>query len=182
MAISEVSQGEKRTLKRSLPAGLDPCEEVLIALRQIIHGTDLHSKRVAKESGLTIPQIVVLQSVRDLGEVTTKQISRRVSLSQGTVTSILDRLEERGLIERYRSRVDRRIVHTRLTNEGQAALRKAPPLLHERFLEQFEELSERRQQEIVRVLQKVAEMMGAAKLDAAPLLDVGSINKVADPG
>jgi len=182
MAISEVTQGDKRNLKRSLPVGLDPCEEVLIALRQIIHGTDLHSKRVAKESGLTIPQIVVLQSVRDLGEVTTKQVSRRVSLSQGTVTSILDRLEERGLIERYRSKVDRRIVHTRLTKDGQAALRKAPSLLHERFLEQFEELPERRQQEIVRVLQKVAEMMGAAKLDAAPLLDVGSINMVADPG
>jgi DNA-binding MarR family transcriptional regulator len=182
MAISEVTQGGKRNLKSSRPVGLDPCEEVLIALRQIIHGTDLHSKRVAKESGLTIPQIVVLQSVRDLGEVTTKRVSRRVSLSQGTVTSILDRLEERGLIERYRSKVDRRIVHTRLTKDGQAALRMAPSLLHERFLEQFEELPERRQQEIVRVLQKVAEMMGAAKLDAAPLLDVGSINKVADPG
>ena len=181
MAISEISQGDKRHPTHARSMGPDACEEVLVALRRIIHGTDLHSKRVARESGLTIPQIVVLQSIRDLGEVTTKQISRRVSLSQGTVTSILDRLEERGLVERYRSRTDRRVVHTRLTKDGKAALRKAPPLLHERFLEQFEELAERQQREIVRVLKKVAEMMGTADMDAAPLLEVGPIRKAANP-
>lgn len=177
MAISEVTSRGNRNLNSSRSVKLDAWEEVLIALRQIIHGTDLHSKRVAKESGLTIPQIVVLQSVRDLGEVTTRQISRRVSLSQGTVTSILDRLEERDLIERYRSKVDRRVVHTRLTKQGGAALRRAPSLFHERFLVQFEDLAEQRQHEIVSVLQDVAEMMGAAKLDAAPLLEVGPISK-----
>jgi DNA-binding MarR family transcriptional regulator len=125
-----------------------------------------------KKSGLTIPQIIVLQSIRDLGEVTTGQISGRVSLSQGTVTSILDRLENRGLIERYRSVTDRRVVHTRLTKMGRAVLRKAPPLLHERFVEAFAALSAQRQNRIIKVLEEVAEMMGAEHLDAAPLLDI----------
>lgn len=177
MAVSELIPKVNRRSRRLSAAEPEACEEVLVALRRIIHATDLHSKRVARESGLTIPQIVILQSVRDLGEVTTGQISRRVSLSQGTVTSILDRLEERELVERYRSPTDRRVVHTRLTKEGKSALRRAPALLHDRFLEQFEDLSERRQHEIVRVLRKVAEMMGAADLDAAPLLEVGPIGK-----
>ena len=152
-------------------------EDLLVALRRIIRATDLHSKRVSRESGLTVPQIVVLKSVRDLGEVTTSEISRRVSLSQATVTIILDRLEERGLVERYRSTRDRRIVHTRLTQQGRSALRNAPGLLHERFLEKFTGLSDRRQKEIVKALQKVADMMGASDLDAAPLLEVGSVRK-----
>ena len=152
-------------------------EDLLVALRRIIRATDLHSKRVSRESGLTIPQIVVLKSVRDLGEVTTSAISRQVSLSQATVTLILDRLEERGLVERYRSTRDRRIVHSRLTQEGRLALRKAPALLHERFLREFADLSDRRQREIVKALQKVADMMGASGLDAAPLLEVGSVRK-----
>lgn len=152
-------------------------EDVLIALRRIIHATDLHSKRVSRESGLTVPQIVVLKSVRDLGEVTTSEISRQVSLSQATVTLILDRLEQRALVERYRSKRDRRIVHSRLTRPGRAALQKAPGLLHERFLRNFSELSDRRQKEIVKALQKVADMMGASDLDAAPLLEVGSVRK-----
>ena len=177
MTALEAKQALGDGLRRRSSTESDACEEVLVALRQIIHGTDLHSKRVARESGLTIPQVVVLQSVRELGEVTTGQISRRVSLSQGTVTSILDRLEERELVRRYRSTKDRRVVHTQLTKEGRAALRKAPPLLHERFLERFEELPARRQLDIVRTLQKVAEMMDADDLDAAPFLDVGPIPK-----
>src|SRR3546814_9311139 len=71
----------------------DASRDVLTALRRIIRATDLHSKQLAREVGLTTPQVVLLQAVRDLGEVTTGQLSRRVSLSQGTVTTILDRLE-----------------------------------------------------------------------------------------
>lgn len=173
MAVSEPSRRPRAPDRRAAAPEPDPCQEVLIELRRIIRATDLHSKRLARDSGMTIPQIVVLQSVRDLGEVTTAQISERVSLSQGTVTSILDRLAERALIERYRSTADRRVVHTRLTAAGRAALRNASPLLHERFLAQFKGLPQRRQREIVKTLHKVAEMMGAAGMDAAPLLDVG---------
>src|SRR3546814_2119677 len=96
--------------------------------------SDLHSKQLAREVGLTTPQVVLLQAVRDLGEVTTGQLSRRVSLSQGTVTTILDRLESRGLVERYRSASDRRVVHSRLTRRGRAVLPRAPPLLPERYV------------------------------------------------
>jgi len=150
----------------------DRADDVLIALRRIIRATDLHSKQLTKTSGLTIPQVVVLQSIRDLGEVTTGKVSERVSLSQATVTSILDRLESRGLIERYRSNADRRVVHARLTKEGRAVLRKAPPLLHDRFVTAFAALDTSRQNRIVEVLDEIADMMGAGDIDAAPLLDV----------
>lgn len=161
----------KPTRKKSM-APSERCGEVLVALRRIIRATDLQSKNVFKHFGLTTPQIIVLQSVRDLGEVTTGKISRQVSLSQGTVTSILDRLESRGLIERYRSTIDRRVVHVRLTAVGRAILRKAPPLLHEHFVETFSALDDSRQKRIVDVLESVAEMLGAKDLDAAPLLDL----------
>jgi DNA-binding MarR family transcriptional regulator len=149
----------------------DASRAVLTALRRIIRATDLHSKQLAREVGLTTPQVVVLQAVRDLGEVTSGQLSRRVSLSQGTVTTILDRLESRGLVERYRNAADRRVVHSRLTRRGRAVLRRAPPLLHERFTEAFRRLSPVRQSRILTTLDEVAAMMGAAELDAAPLLD-----------
>lgn len=178
--LEQVKKQNWRQENGNSPA-TDPFEEVLVALRRIIHATDLHSKRVSREIGLTIPQIVVLKSVRDLGEVTTNVIARHVSLSQPTVTHILDRLEERGFIERYRSARDRRVVHTRLTRQGQSALRKAPGLLHERFLREFATLSDRRQKEIIRVLKSVAGMMGASTLDAAPLLDIGPVKKEASP-
>jgi DNA-binding MarR family transcriptional regulator len=148
-----------------------PRDEVLAALRRIIRATDLYSKQLERDVGMTVPQIIVMQSIRDLGEVTTSQVSVRVSLSQATVTSILDRLTERELVERYRSTRDRRIVHTRLTKKGKLALRKAPTLLHEQFLARFEELPARRQKEIIAALKDVAEMMGVTDLAAVPGLD-----------
>lgn len=163
---------EKASPRRKRTLVSDRCNDVLAALRRIIRATDLQSKSLFKKFGLTTPQIVVLLSVRELGEVTTGTVSNHVSLSQGTVTSILDRLEARGLIERYRSTIDRRVVHVRLTGEGRAILRTAPPLLHENFIETFSALDESRQSRIVETLESVAEMLGASELDAAPLLDI----------
>lgn len=151
----------------------DPAYDVLVALRRIIRATDMHSKRVSKESGLTTAQVIILQAIRELGQVTTGRISDQVNLSQGTVTTILDRLEQRGLIERYRSDRDRRVVHARLTETGLTALQKAPPLLHHRFIQCFAGLDSSKQSQIVRTLEDVAAMLGAGQLDAAPLLDVG---------
>ncbi|HBN51600.1 MAG TPA: MarR family transcriptional regulator, partial [Thalassospira sp.] len=44
--------------------------DVLVALRQIIRATDLHSKHVMKVCGLTVPQLVVLLAIEELGAVT----------------------------------------------------------------------------------------------------------------
>ena len=154
--------------------GRDLSHDVLVALRRIIRAADMQSKRIAKESGLTTAQVVILRSLRELGEVTSSRLSDQVNLSLGTVTTIMDRLEQRGLVERYRSSSDRRVVHARLTQAGHAALDTAPPLLHHRFVEAFSALDATQQTQIVATLERVAEMLGAGKLDAAPLLDVGS--------
>jgi len=150
----------------------DPCYDVLVALRRIIRSIDMQSKRVSKESGLTTPQVLILQSIQELGEVTTGRISDQVNLSQATVTTILDRLEQHGLIERYRSTIDRRIVHARLTAAGKKALRKSPTLLHERFINTFLDRDEKGQKRILETLIEVAEMLGGGDLDAAPILHI----------
>ena len=67
--------------------------DVLVHLRRIIRATDLQSKRIVKACGLTIPQIMVLRAIEELGDVTVRKISDNVSLSHSTVTTILKRLE-----------------------------------------------------------------------------------------
>jgi len=154
---------------------IERAEAVLVALRRIIRATDLHSRRLSIASGLTTPQIIALQAIRDLGEVTSGKLASQMSLSLSTATTILDRLERRGFIERYRSNADRRIVHARLTGEGRKVLRRAPPLLHDSFIDRFSTLRTADQDRIVATLREVAEMMGAKELDAAPVLDVGPL-------
>lgn len=149
-------------------------QDVLIALRRIIRATDIQSKRIAKSCGLTIPQVMVLRSIGELGDVTVKRISTEVSLSQATVTTILNRLEDRGLVVRVRSVRDKRIVNARLTVEGELILGSVPALLHERFNERFDTLSPQDQEALVNTLNKLAAMLDVDSLDASPLLDLAS--------
>lgn len=148
--------------------------DVLVHLRRIIRATDLQSKRVVKACGLTIPQIMVLRSIEELGDVTVRRISDSVSLSQATVTTILNRLEDRKYVERVRAQKDKRIVNARLTPEGKAILATAPPLLHEKFVDEFESLEGWEQTQVLSSLQRIAMMMDAEHIDAAPILDINS--------
>ncbi|WP_335337199.1 MarR family winged helix-turn-helix transcriptional regulator [Sedimenticola thiotaurini] len=150
--------------------------EVLVSLRRIIRATDLQSKRMVKSCGLTIPQVMVMRAIDALGDVTVKRISDDVSLSQATVTTILNRLEDKKLAERVRSSVDKRVVNARLTEAGAQVLLTTPPLLHEKFIERFEALEDWEKTQILSALQRVATMMDAEAIDAAPMLDIASPN------
>jgi DNA-binding MarR family transcriptional regulator len=145
--------------------------DVLITLRRIIRAIDMRSRRLMQQAGFTGPQLLVLQALGEYVEMSAGELAREVNLSQGTVTSILDRLEKRGLIERVRSHTDRRKVFVKLTEEGKVQLSSAPTLLQERFIERFVELKDWEQHQILASLQRLAEMMDAQDIDAAPVLD-----------
>ncbi|NVK75170.1 MarR family transcriptional regulator [Marinomonas sp. CT5] len=157
-----------------MPESPQHLHDVLVHLRRIIRATDLQSKRVVKACGLTIPQIMVLRSIEELGDVTVRKISDSVSLSQATVTTILNRLEDRKYVERVRGQKDKRIVNARLTTLGIETLKTTPPLLHEKFISEFDSLEGWEQTQVLSSLQRIAMMMDAETLDAAPLLDINS--------
>ncbi|MGO1660041.1 MAG: MarR family winged helix-turn-helix transcriptional regulator [Marinobacter sp.] len=152
-------------------------EHVLVALRRVIRATDLHSKRLSKNAGLTGPQLLIMRTIRELGEVTIGTIADKVSLSQATVTTILDRLEHRQLVYRVRSTRDKRKVHAHLTESGADILSRAPNPLQEQFIKKFQNLHEWEQNMILASLQRVANMMDADDIDASPVLDVGPVLK-----
>ena len=118
-----------------------------------------------------------MRTIRDLGEVTIGTIAENVSLSQATVTTILDRLEHRKLVYRVRSTRDKRKVHAHLTEEGAEILARAPNPLQEDFIQKFQSLAEWEQTMILASLQRVANMMDADDIDASPVLTVGSVLK-----
>jgi len=146
--------------------------DVLISLRRIIRAIDMRSRRLMQQAGFTGPQLLVLQALGAHEEMSAGDLAREVNLSQGTVTSILGRLEKRELIQRIRSHTDRRKVYVTLTEEGKAQLASAPTLLQERFIERFSELKDWEQNQILASLQRLAEMMDAQDIEAAPVLDI----------
>ena len=156
---------------------MDYIEEVLVSLRRIIRATDLHSKHLAKTTGLTTPQLLLLQAIRDHGKVTIGELANKVSLSQATVTTILDRLENRNFTYRKRSELDKRKVHAYLTDKTLEILKDAPTPLQEHFTRQFSSLQNWEKTMIISSLQRIAQMMDAQHIDASPMLDVGTLDR-----
>lgn len=150
-------------------------EELLIALRKIIRAIDMHSRKLNKDVGLTGPQLMILQNVGKNDGVMVREIADTINLSSATVTSVLDRMEARGLVKRVRSTIDKRKVGVYLTDKGELALSTAPLPLQANFTNKFNELEEWEQSQMVATLQRLASMMNAQNVDAAPVLEVGNL-------
>ncbi|WP_349366357.1 MAG: MarR family winged helix-turn-helix transcriptional regulator [Nitratireductor rhodophyticola] len=128
-------------------------------IRRIVRANDVQSRALAKQIGLTAPQLITLKAIAALGEVTTTVLSAHIDLSAATVITILDNLEARQLVERYRSRNDRRVVHTRLTPEGAALLTRAPEPMGDAFARRFADLSPEHRSQLILALTAIADMM-----------------------
>jgi|TARA_B110000908_G_C10125761_1_gene389782 DNA-binding MarR family transcriptional regulator len=152
-------------------------DAILISIRRITRAIDLHSKKLSKLSGLTAPQLVILLALRKNGKMAPSAIAKEVSLSQATITSILDRLDKAGYTRRDRSTDDKRVVHVCLTPQGQAKIAEAPELLQSGFLREFRKLEEWERTQLVSSLQRIATMMDAEDIDASPILEFGEISK-----
>jgi DNA-binding MarR family transcriptional regulator len=153
----------------------DRANSSLVALRRILRAAENGARELARQTQLSTPQLIVMQIVEEAQEATPKTISQRAGIAQATATALLDKLERRGYVTRRRGQSDRRQVWIALTEEGREALSSAPDPLQERFAERFLELSDWEQAMIVAALERVAGLLDAEKLDAAPVLHVGAL-------
>ena len=99
--------------------------EFRAALRRFHH----ESERVARESGLTPAWYVLMLQIKgapDLSERTTvTKLAERLHLAQSSVTELVGRAEHAGMLEREQSQDDARVVHLRLSPEGERRFAQA---------------------------------------------------------
>jgi len=76
--------------------------------------------KVFKAHGITQPQFNVLKilEVEDEYGIPIRKIARRMTTMSSDVTRLVDRLEAAGMVERFRSENDRRVIFVRITEKG----------------------------------------------------------------
>jgi len=139
-------------------------EKVLITLRQIIRAIDIQSKYLYKRYGLSGPQLIILRELSGVPEISIGHLAKEISLSQATVTDILDRLQDKEFIIRQRDNYDKRRVFIKITEKGKIAIGKKLSLLNEDFTQKFNQLEDWEQTLILSSIQRIASMMEAEKL------------------
>jgi DNA-binding MarR family transcriptional regulator len=156
----------------------DRSNTALVALRRILRVTELNARKLAHESELTTSQLLVLQHVSQQGRALPSEIAKAVALKQATVTVVVNKLEDAGLVTRRRDTDDRRRVWIELTDAGTTALQNSPDLLQHRFVKGFDSLDGWEQSMIIAALERVSALLDAEKVDAAPVLDVGDLDRL----
>jgi DNA-binding MarR family transcriptional regulator len=154
---------------------MDRTDDSLIAIRRILRATELYGRRLAREAGLTAVQLRVLQIVDEKGHATPTEIATRMGVTQATVSALIKKLEAFGMLERQRSETDRRQTNLIITADGRGKVHGAPDALQQRFVQRFEALPDWEQAMLVAALERVATMLDAEDIDAAPVLSVGEI-------
>ena len=115
-------------------------------LRHEFHG-------LMQDSGFTFPQLSVISILAKNGEQKVSDISEKMGLSDSTVSGILDRLEQKGIIERKRNKDDRRVVKIYLIKGSQEICQEFYRKREEYFTHLLKELSEQEINDIIKGLE-----------------------------
>ena len=146
--------------------------EIIIMIRKIVRSITLESKKIQKEFGISIPQLLCLTHLSQKPDYqgTHKELTQYLNLNSSTVTGIINRLEKKGLIARLPKKEDKRITYIALTSAGYKLLKDTPELLHEKLLKKLYLLPPEELASIQVSLGKLIEVLSIDDVDASPLL------------
>jgi DNA-binding MarR family transcriptional regulator len=124
------------------------------------------SERLLRE-GVSMAQLHIMFTVQRHGEMTMSQLADVLNVSDSSATGLVDRMAERGFIQRDRVPTDRRVVIVRITDAGEGLLRQIDALSDEIFRTVLSRLEP---SQLVGVSQAIADLRAA--VDATVALDV----------
>lgn len=148
--------------------------EILIHIRKIVRALNLESKRIQKEFGISIPQLLCLQflSGKEYFRATHKEVADYLKLNSSTVTGIINRLEKKNLVARLPKSGDKRVTLISLTSSGFRMLEESPDLMHQQLAKKLPELPAETLAEIDISLRVLIDCLDIDHTDASPLLTI----------
>lgn len=147
--------------------------EILVSLRRIIRAVNLEGKRLEKEHGVSIPQLLCLSFLeqKEGYRATLSEIKNYLKLNASTVTGITTRLEKRGLIARLPTDdKDRRVNYITLTRKGGELVQQMPDILHVQLINKLAQSSPEKLDELRSAFQVIIGFLEIEDIDASPIL------------
>ena len=117
--------------------------DILVQIRTIIRSVNLEGKRIEKEYGISIPQLLCLNFLneKDTFQASHKEIKDFLKLNASTVTGIIARLEKKGFIARLPKQKDKRVAAITITARGNELINNTPEPLHQQLSQKLKKLS-----------------------------------------
>lgn len=110
-----------------------PVRRALDALRLLVQGVRQASLEVERAYGVSGAQLFVLLQLRQHSAASINELAERTMTHQSSVSVVVTKLAQKGLVRRVRSGDDARRVSIELTPKGRRLIAKAPPPFQERL-------------------------------------------------
>jgi DNA-binding MarR family transcriptional regulator len=147
----------------------DSVRRVLDSIRQIVRALRLASREAEKQVGLSGAQLFVLQKLAEGGVLSVNDLAERTHTHQSSVSVVVQRLVEAGLVDRTRSERDARQAQVSVTPAGKSALKSAPSAAQDQIIEALSKFNKRDIGQLAESLDRLVEELGIDG-EAAPML------------
>lgn len=143
----------------------DHTKEIIYAIRRLMQGGELYTKEINKKYNVSAAQVNCLLALYENGPLPPSQIAKHMMVNSSTVTGIIDRLEQKGLVERMRISLDRRVITIQLTEMGKRLAENAPPPIQQKIIDGLKKLPSQDIELIVRALNRLTNMLDVQDLE-----------------
>jgi DNA-binding MarR family transcriptional regulator len=133
----------------------------LIALRRIVRYLRLADREVEVACRLSAAQLFVLHTLVETAGLSLAELADRTLTDQSSVSTVVARLVERGLVTRRVSTIDRRRAELRLTAAGHRMVQRAPHAPQAQIIAAIHAMPAARRGELVRALEGLVTAIGA---------------------
>ncbi len=136
--------------------------KLTVVLSKAYAAVESHAAAHAASHGLTMGEFAVLEALYHKGDLLLGELQRKIRVSTGGITYLVDRLERKGLVRRLECRSDRRARYASLTADGSALIARIFPE-HAAWLERaFAGLTREQQRTAIELLRTLGQQVETA--------------------
>ena len=130
-------------------------KEIIFSIRKLMQAGEFYTKELNKKFHISSPQLNCPLSLYENGPLPPSQIAKHIMVKSSTVTGIVDWLEQKGLVQRFRNSPDRRIITIELTDSCKNLAKNAPHPIQQKIIDGLKKLSKNESDQIIFSLSRV---------------------------
>jgi DNA-binding MarR family transcriptional regulator len=136
-------------------------QRILDSVRRLVRMLRVSDRQAQAELGVSSAQLFVLTELGRTPSLSLNDLAARTLTDQSSVSVVVTRLVEAGLVTRDRDARDARRLVLNLTRSGRALLQHAPPVAQERLLAVFDRLSDEERKRFADTFEEIIDRAGA---------------------
>jgi DNA-binding MarR family transcriptional regulator len=144
-------------------------ERAMNALRSVVRALRVNTRSIELKMGMSLAQLFVLQQLADRPSDSLNDLAERTATHQSSVSVVVRRLVERGLVVRTPSAADKRRIEIDVTPAGRALLAEAPITIQQQLIEGLGTFPVERQVQLADLLEQWLRTSGV-DLAAPPMI------------